>query len=382
MKLLEYQAAEIFAEYGISVANGVVIDNLEKIEEKIRPLSFPLVVKSQVQVGGRGKAGGIKFAEDISELKDVCGKLLHSDLKGHKVNKLLIVEKVKGTKELYLSIILDRLHKTPLVIFSSEGGMDIEEIAKTKPEAIVKIPIDPEIGVRKYIAQYIVNKSGISKDLTNNLDDTISRLYKTFIQTDALLVEINPLLVGKGNKLIALDGKVDIDDSALYRQQRIVEYRDSIQEDALVLEARKYGLLYIPIVKGGTTAIISNGSGMIMSCIDLIKKAGFEVGSALDLGGGSTADRINKAVRIVLSNPDIKYLFINIFGGITRCDEVANGVKVAVEAQPKGKYVIIRLEGTNKELGLEIINSINYDVVSVDNIKDGVVEIGKRGKCS
>ncbi|HZJ76653.1 MAG TPA: succinate--CoA ligase subunit beta, partial [Oscillospiraceae bacterium] len=209
--------------------------------------------------------------------------------------------------------------------------------------------------------------------------DIISKLYKMYIETDSLLVEINPLLVCEDNKLVALDGKVDVDDSALYRQPKVLEYRDSIQEEELVLEARKYNFLYIPIEKDGDVAVISNGSGMLMSTIDLVTKAGMTVGAVLDLGGGSTSDRIKEAVRIVLLNTDIKYLFINIFGGITRCNEVADGIKIAMEAQPKGKCVIVRLEGTNKDLGVEIINSIDYDVVLVDGLKEGVAELSRRG---
>ncbi len=379
MKFMEYQARETYEKYEIPVKNGVVIDNLENIDKKIEGLSFPLVVKAQVQVGGRGKAGGIQFAENVQEVKTICSKLLFSTLKGHKINKLMIVEKAEGTSELYLSVIIDRLHKCPMIIFSAEGGVDIEEIAATKPEAIIKIPIDTEIGVNKYTAQYMVNKSGIDQALVNPLFNIVSNLYKMLLETDALLVEINPLLICEGNQLVALDGKVDVDDSALYRQPKVLEYRDSIQEEELVLEARKFRFLYIPVEEGGNVAVISNGSGMLMSSIDLITKAGMTVGAVLDLGGGSTSDRIKEAVRIVLSNPDIEYLFINIFGGITRCNEVAEGVKIAMELQPKGKQVIVRLEGTNKNLGIEILNSIDYDVVSVDGLREGVVELGKRG---
>ncbi len=381
MKFMEYQARETFEVYGVPVKNGVVIDSLENIEDKIKAkgLTFPLVVKAQVQVGGRGKAGGIQFADNIEEVKEISSKLLFSDLLGHKVNQLMLVEKAEGNKELYLSIVLDRLKKSPMIIFSAEGGVDIEEIAATRPEAIIQVSIDPGIGVNKYHAQYIVNKSGVKQELVSPLYDVILKLYKMYLDTDSLLVEINPLLACEDNKLIALDGKVDVDDSALYRQAKVLEYRDSIQEEELILDARNYDFLYIPIEEGGNVAVISNGSGMLMSSIDLIVKAGMTVGAVLDLGGGSTSDRIKEAVRIVLSNKDIKYLFINIFGGITRCNEVADGVKIAMEAQPEGKCVIVRLEGTNKDLGVEIINSINYDVVSVDGLREGVAELSKRG---
>ncbi len=378
MKFMEYQARETFDKFGIPVMNGVVIDSLVNIEDKIKDLGFPLVVKAQVQVGGRGKAGGIRFADNVHDIETISDKLLLSDLKGHKVNKLMIVEKASGIKELYLSIMLDRLTKTPMIIFSAEGGVDIEETAVTNPDAIVKAAIDPMIGIHQHDIQYIVNKSGVNKALVKPLYSLISNLYEMFKSTDAMLAEINPLIITEDHALIALDGKVDIDDSALYRQPRVIEYRDEIQEEELVLEARKFRLLYIPIEEKGDVAVISNGSGMLMSSIDLISKAGMQVGAALDLGGGATADRIKEAIRIVLSNDDIRYLYINIFGGITRCNEVAEGVKIAMEAQPEGKCVIVRLEGTNKDLGVNIINSINYGVVSVDGLREGVAELSKR----
>lgn len=377
---MEYQARQEFENYEIPVMKGVVIDNLQNIEEKIKGLNFPLVVKAQVQVGGRGKAGGIKFAENIKEVKDICKGLLFTTLKGHKVNKLMIVEKAEGIKELYLSIMLDRLTKYPMIIFSSEGGVDIEETAKTNPDAIVKVSVDPMIGVNQYVAQYIVNKSGLDQKLVQPLYDLIEKLYKKFSDLDATLTEINPLLICENHKLIALDGKVIVDDSALYRQPEALAYRDALQEEELVLEARKFRFLYIPIEEDGDVAVISNGSGMLMSSIDLISKADMKVGAALDLGGGATSDRIKEAVRIILSNKDIKYLYINIFGGITRCNEVAEGVKIAMASQEKGKCVIVRLEGTNKDLGVEIINAIGDDVVSVDGLREGVVELSKRRK--
>ena len=378
MKFMEYQARETFANYGIPVMKGVVIDSVSQAADKITGLKFPLVVKAQVQVGGRGKAGGIRFAEDTEDIIRISEQLLFTELKGHKINKLMIVEKASGKKECYLSIILDRLSKCPMIIFSAEGGVDIEETAATNPQAIIKVPIDPAIGVGRYMIQYIVNKSGLDTEIIPALYDLIKHLYQMFSGTDALLAEINPLLICEDYSLIALDGKVDVDDSALYRQPKVVEYRDELQEEELVLEARKYRFLYIPVEEKGNIGVISNGSGMLMSSIDLISKAEMTVGAALDLGGGATADRIKEAVRIMLSNNKIQYLYINIFGGITRCDEVAQGVKAAMESQPKGKCVIVRLEGTNKEDGIAILKSADSDIVSVDGLAEGVEALAKR----
>lgn len=379
MKMMEYQARASFEAYGLPVKPAEVIDRLEQLEQGLAELTYPLVVKAQVQVGGRGKAGGVRFAENLEEVKAICAQLLHSDLKGHRVNKLMIVEKAQGLQELYLSIIMDRLSKKPMIIFSAEGGVDIEEIAAQRPEAIVKMLVDPFVGIQPFMAQYLINKCGLDKGLAPALLDVLVKLYQMFLDKDALLVEINPLMELEGHQLVALDGKVDIDDSALYRQPEVVAYRDEIQEEELILEARRFGFLYIPVEEGGPVAVISNGSGMLMSSIDLISKAGMTVGAVLDLGGGSTAERIKEAVRIVLSNPEIQSLFINIFGGITRCDEVASGLQQALEKEQTGKTIIVRLEGTNKELGLEVIASIPYGVVSVDGLREGVSALAEKG---
>ena len=378
MKFMEYQARETFDQYGIPVMKGVVIDQVEGVEGKLDGLTFPLVVKAQVQVGGRGKAGGIQFADTVEDVKRISQQLLHSDLKGHTIHKLMIVEKAASGKECYLSIILDRLTKAPMIIFSAEGGVDIEETAVTNPSAIIKMPIDTTIGIQKYMIQYIVNKAGLAQEVIPALLDLITRLYEMFVSTDSMLAEINPLLILKDHTLIALDGKVDVDDSALYRQPKVLEYRDSIQEDPLVLDARQFRLLYIPVEDEGDIAVISNGSGMLMSSIDLISKAGMVVGAALDLGGGATADRIKEAIRIVLTREKTKYLFVNIFGGITRCDEVANGVRDAMTTQPKDRCVIVRLEGTNKQKGIDILQSAESDVVSVDGLQEGVQALVNR----
>lgn len=378
MKFMEYQARETFDQYGIPVMKGVVVDQIEGVEGKLNGLTFPLVVKAQVQVGGRGKAGGIQFADTVEDVKRISQQLLHSDLKGHTIHKLMIVEKAASGKECYLSIILDRLTKAPMIIFSAEGGVDIEETAVTNPSAIIKMPIDTTIGIQKYMIQYIVNKAGLAQEVIPALLDLITRLYEMFVSTDSMLAEINPLLILKDHTLIALDGKVDVDDSALYRQPKVLEYRDSIQEDPLVLDARQFRLLYIPVEDEGDIAVISNGSGMLMSSIDLISKAGMVVGAALDLGGGATADRIKEAIRIVLLREKTKYLFVNIFGGITRCDEVANGVRDAMTTQPKDRCVIVRLEGTNKQKGIDILQSAESDVVSVDGLQEGVQALVNR----
>jgi len=359
--------------------HGAVIDSTENVGEVIASsgLNYPVVVKAQVQVGGRGKAGGIQFADNAEQAQEIVEKLLFSDLKGLKVNKLYTVEKASPKKEWYLSIMLDRLTKCPLIIFSAMGGVDIEQVAKTDPEKILKIPVNPVLGITDYVVRYIVTKSGIGahKDLRKLLEN----LYKMFMEQSCMLAEINPLVLDESGELIALDGKVDIDDSALYRLPEIAEFAKTLPVDPLVKEASDFNFLYIPIEKQGNIAVMSNGSGMLMSCIDLIFQKGMKVGAALDLGGGATAERIKEAVRIVLSNKDIDMLFISIFGGITRCDEVAGGVKLALEAMSEAKTVIMRIEGTNKKEGLEVLKSIKGGkVAAASSIPEGVQALYER----
>ena len=377
MKLLEYKAQELFAKYDIPVKKGVVIDDALGVKGQIKSagLSYPVVIKAQVQVGGRGKAGGIQFAQDAKEAQGIVDKLLFSQLKGLKVNKLYIVEKAAPKVEWYLSIMLDRLSKCPLIIFSAMGGVDIEEVAKTDPEKILRIPVNPMLGITDYVVRYIETVSGIGKQ--DGLKALLQNLYKMFMEYSCMLAEINPLVLDEKEGILALDGKVDIDDSAMFRLPDIAEFAKTLPVEPLVAEAASFDFLYIPIEEGGNIAVMSNGSGMLMSCIDLISKKGMKVGAALDLGGGATAERIKEAVRIVLSGREIDTLLISIFGGITRCDEVARGVKMALEVCGIQKNVIIRIEGTNKQQGLEVIETID-GVTAVDSIPQGVDALAER----
>jgi succinyl-CoA synthetase beta subunit len=378
MDLMEYKARDLYQKYQINTPNGVVVESPDELPAKAAGLAFPLVVKAQVQTGGRGKAGGIKFAKNEDELVEAAKNILGMNIKGHVVKKLLIVEKAEISKECYLAVMLDRMAKRPMVIFSPEGGVDIEETAKKSPEKIFKVPIDPVIGVRDYIARYILGKSGLGMELHDKMHDLLNKLYKMFSEYDCTLVEINPLGITENGELVALDGKVSVDDSALYRQPEILEFRDSIEEHELVVEARKFRFLYIPCDGDGNIAVMSNGSGMLMSCIDIITRQGMKVGAVLDLGGGATADRIKEAIRILLSDSKIDALFINIFGGITRCDEVASGIKAAQENIARDKLVVVRFEGTNKDKGLEILKTVEGNAVFADNLIDGVKILQER----
>ena len=381
MKLLEYQAKVVFDKFHVPVKPFVVIDNLDEVEQKMAEsgLSYPVVVKAQVQIGGRGKAGGVKFAENLEELKENCAKIMGMDIRGYTVHQLMIVGKVDYKAEWYLSIMLDRLTKCPLIMFSACGGMDIEETAKVSPEKILKVPVNPMIGINDYTARYLLSASGLDVKYTKQLYAVLTSLYNAFRGYDTMLVEVNPLVVDNEDNLVALDGKVEVDDSALYRLPDVAAWRDAMVEEDFVKEARSFNFLYIPIEKGGSLGVVSNGSGMMMSCIDMISKEGMKVAAGLDLGGGATAERIKEAMRIMFSTPGIKAVLINIFGGITRCDEVAGGVKLAFEHHDLGdKLVVIRMEGTNKEKGIEIIESIEGDVVLVPGLRESIKALVER----
>ncbi|HHT79080.1 MAG TPA: ADP-forming succinate--CoA ligase subunit beta [Actinobacteria bacterium] len=380
MKLLEYKGKELLKEYGIPIQNGVVVQENQDIKESIKALNPPYVLKVQIMAGGRGKAGGIKFAESPDEAEKLAKEMLQMEIKKLKVRKVLIAEKVDLADEWYLSIVLDRFNKAPMLIFSPLGGVDIEETAKNNPEKIVKIPINFFMGIKEYTIRYIFKKYDLDLALTEAFTSIVKNLYKLFIEYDCTLTEINPLAIIGDGKLLAVDCKADIDNSSLYRHSDIAEFRNSIEENALIKEARQFNFLYIPVTDEGNIAVVSNGSGMIMSCIDLITKNVQKVGAALDLGGGATSDRIAEAVKIIFKNKNIMCLFISIFGGITRCDEVALGVKAALDSGEieKDRVVVIRLEGTNKPEALKILSEIGSNVIIADSISDGVSKISSR----
>jgi succinyl-CoA synthetase beta subunit len=378
MKLLEYQAKALFDKYAIPIQKGIVIDSKEGVESKIKAasLAFPVVIKAQVQIGGRGKAGGVKFADTPEEAGRLCEAMLGMDIRGLTAKELLVVEKKDIAKEWYLSIMLDRYSKSPLLIFSPVGGMDIEETARTSPDKIAKVPIDPIRGVQNYVIEYAMDKTGADKQYKEQLAEMVRKLYQLFFDYYTMLVEINPLAIDEGGKLIALDGKVEVDDNALAVLPDITAYRDKLQEDPQVIEARKVNFLFIPIEESGTIGVMSNGSGMLMSCIDLISKKGMAVHAALDLGGGATAERIAEAVRIMLGRKNIDTVFICIFGGITRCDEVAKGACIAMgKNEAKGKHLILRMEGTNKEEAAKIVADSKLPITVAEGIPNSVEAI-------
>ena len=367
MDLMEYKARELFVKYGLPSGVGVVGDSVEEILASRENITYPAVVKAQVAVGGRGKAGGIKFAENEEELVAACSAIFGMDIKGHTVRKIMVKPKDEIGRELYLSITLDRGARRPVILFCPEGGMEIE----AHPEKVIKYPVDPTRGIPDYTARYLAGKAGLNNDQFKELYALLVKLYKLFREYDCMLCEINPLAIDAEGHLLCLDGKVSIDDSALKRLPDMQEYEKSAPREPMVAEAESFNFLLIPCSKEGNIGIMSNGSGMLMSCMDALAKRGMTTRTTLDLGGGATAERIKEAVRILLSDPKIEYLFINIFGGITRCDEVAGGIRLAKELYDIKQPMVIRFEGTNKDKGLEIINGLG-NVTYVDGLLAGV----------
>jgi succinyl-CoA synthetase beta subunit len=374
MKLPEYKASELFARYGIPCPRGRFFPSLSEIEASLAEIRFPCVIKAQVQAGGRGKAGGIRFAVDRDELLSAGKEVLAMKIKDLPVVGVLVAEKLSIAREWYVSIAIDRKARRPVLIFSTQGGVDINESAARHPESVVTTYLDPGAPIPDPAIRYIVDRCAIAPELLKPLGDVCRSLSRLFGEYDCLLAEINPLAVTSDGNLVAADGKLEIDDNALFRHDDMSAFRDGICGNQLVLAARRNGFLYIPVQRGGKVGVISNGSGMIMSSIDLLSKAGCPTACALDLGGGATCDRVAEAVGIVARNPDVSVLFINIFGGITRCDEIAGGVRIAF-GRGLDTRAVVRVEGTNREAGLKILKEISLRIEIAEGLVDGVRKI-------
>ena len=377
MDLMEYQAKELFKKTGIPVPVNFTISGICDLDNSVN-ISFPVVVKAQVLTGGRFKAGGIKVAENKSELKEAAKVILNMKIHGHVTEKVMIEEKEEIKQELYLSVILDRNIKKHVIIFSLYGGVDIEQTAKNDPGFIYKIEIDPLLGFSDSDGLYLSKKAKLTFEQSKQFIGLIRNLYSLCISHGCMLAEINPLAIDADDNLIALDAKMTIDDSIIPRLPEIDEIRSSMPKLELVKEALMYNFLYIPCDDTGSVVVMSNGSGMLMSCIDHIIKQGMAVSAVLDLGGGATAEYIKHAVRILYSTPGAAILFINIFGGITRCDEVAGGIRSAIEDLEIKRPVIVRIEGTNKELGYEILTGVP-SIIIVNGLEEGVKKIIEAG---
>ncbi len=353
MKLHEYQSKRIFARYGVSIPQGDVATTPEEARRIAARLGKRVVIKSQVLVGGRGKAGGIRLAHDPDEAEEVADQILGMNIKGLIVKKVLVDEAADIATEIYMGIVIDRAQRRPVIMASAEGGVEIEEVARATPERIVKVTIDPFLGLQTYQGRELAYGIRLSKDLVRDFVRIAQSLYQAFVECDASLAEINPLVVTGQGQLLAVDGKMLLDDSALFRHFDLTEMRDADLESSEEDEARRHGLSYVKL--DGEIGCMVNGAGLAMATMDIIKLYGGEPANFLDIGGGAQADRVAAALRIILSDPNVKAVLFNIFGGITRCDEVAKGILKALEGIDTDVPMVARLVGTNEEEGRQIL---------------------------
>jgi len=379
LKLYEFEAKRILASYGVNVPKGVVVEKGEDVRSKLGSsgLTPPLVVKSQVLVAGRGKAGGIRIAKSLDEAVSLAELLFDYPIKGLKPRYVLIEEAIEHSLELYASITLDKSVRKPVVLASLYGGMDIEEIAREKPESIIRYHVDPYVGLRGYEARFIAKRLGLKGGLLSSFASLLQSMYNAFIDYDADLVEINPLTT-VGERVIALDARIIIDDNASYKHPELaIERIEGGEVSEWEFKAKRLGLAFVEL--DGSVGVMGNGAGLTMTSMDLVYEYGGVPANFLDIGGGASAERVKKAVLLLLEFPKAKSLFINIFGGITRCDEVARGIVEALrEYSGKRKPIFVRLSGTREEEGRRILEEAG--VKAFDNPIDAVIEAIKAAR--
>jgi succinyl-CoA synthetase beta subunit len=361
--LFEYQARELFAKHGVPVLSAKIADTPEEAEAAAIEIGGRVVVKAQVKTGGRGKAGGVKLAEDPADAKAKAGQILGLDIKGHVVRRLMLAQTADIESEYYVSFLLDRSNRTFLAMASVEGGMEIEEIAVTKPEALAKVPVDATVGVTPEKAAEIVAEAKFPAEVADQVADVLVKLWDVFVKEDALLVEVNPLVKTPAGEIVALDGKVSLDENAAFRQPAHAEFEDKAAADPLEAKAKEKHLNYVKL--DGSVGIIGNGAGLVMSTLDVVAYAGEVHGGVkpanfLDIGGGASAEVMANGLEIILGDTDVKSVFVNVFGGITACDAVANGIVQAFallegRGEAVTKPLVVRLDGNNAELGRKIL---------------------------
>lgn len=355
MNLHEYQAKRLFAEHGIPIPDGDVATTPAEAKQIAERFGGKVAVKAQVHTGGRGKAGGVKLAKTAEEAEDHASAILGMDIKGLTVNKVLLDELAPGgiAQELYLAVLIDRAERKPMIMASAAGGMDIEAVAEETPEKIIKVHVDPIRGIRPYQGTIIASKMGLDTKLWKDFYKILSGLYNCFMANNAELTEINPLIVTGEDKLMALDGKMSIDDNALPFQPRLADMRDDAEEPGSEQEAREAGINFIKL--DGNIGCMVNGAGLAMTTMDVVKLEGGEPANFLDIGGGAKADKVATALKLILSDANVKAVLINIFGGITRGDEVAQGIIEGLEIVDTDVPMVVRLAGTNAKEGMEIL---------------------------
>jgi len=384
--LYEYQAKELFAAHNVPTQSGEVVTTAEDARAAAERIGTMVVVKAQVKVGGRGKAGGVKLAKTPEEAAERAEDILGLDIKGHVVGKVLITEASDIEEEFYVSFLLDRTNRTFLCMASVEGGVEIEEVAVNNPEALVKAPIDALIGCNLAKAQEIVAQAKFPEDVADQVANVLVTLWETFVAEDATLVEVNPLVKDPAGKILALDGKVTLDDNAAFRHPHHEALVDIAAEDPLEVKAAEKGLNYVKL--DGEVGIIGNGAGLVMSTLDVVAYAGEEFGGVkpanfLDIGGGASAQVMADGLDVILGDKDVKAVFVNVFGGITSCDAVANGIVQAIEmlkasGQPVTKPLVCRLDGNNAEEGRRILDEAEHDVIElVDTMDDAARRVAE-----
>ena len=367
MKLHEYQSKAIFARHGIPIPNGKVASNADEARQIAAEMGKRVVVKAQVLAGGRGKAGGIKVANNPDEAEELADYILAMHIKGLPVRKVLVDEAINIAKEIYLGVVVDRAAKCATMMGSAAGGMDIEQVARTTPEKIVRVKIDSAYGLLEYQARALAFGIGVDKGLVRDFIAIALNLYRVFLDTDASLAEINPLVVTAENTLIAADGKIVVDDNALFRHSYLEELRDVDEETSAEREARKAGLSYVKL--DGSIGCMVNGAGLAMATMDVIKFYGGEPANFLDIGGGAKSDKVKTALEIILSDPNVKCVLFNIFGGITRGDEVARGIVDGLKEVRTRVPMVARIVGTNAEEGRKILADAN--MITAETLEEG-----------
>jgi succinyl-CoA synthetase beta subunit len=381
MKIHEYQAKAILSRYGVTTPRGEVAFTKEEAREAAQRLKSKIVVvKAQIHAGGRGKAGGVKLARSADEAADIASQILGMNLvtvqtgpSGRIVKRVLIEEGLDIKRELYLSILVDRASGKVVFMASAAGGMEIEEVAKNNPESIIRETIHPVVGLQPYQARKLAFGLGLSGEVATHAAPFFQALHRAFVDTDASLLEINPCVLTGDGRIVALDAKMTFDDNGLYRHKELRELRDLDEEDPLEVEASKYGLNYIKL--DGTVACMVNGAGLAMATMDIIKYAGGSPANFLDVGGGASADQVKNAFRILMSDPAVRAVFINIFGGILRCDVLATGVVAAAKDLHVKVPVVVRMEGTNVEMGQQILRDSGLNFTIANGMKDAAQKV-------
>lgn len=366
MKLHEYQSKNIFSDYGIPIPRGRIAATAREAKSVAEELGGRVVVKAQVLVGGRGKAGGIRLVESPEEAEDAATDILGMTIKGLPVRRVLVDEAATIESEIYLGVTNDRATRRPVIIASSEGGVDIEEVARTDPEKIVRVHVDPLLDLREYQARYLASAIELPRDAWRSFNKIAMGLYAAYEDTDSTLAEINPLVITKSSELLALDGKMVLDDNSLFRHPDLAEMRDLDAEEPAEREARKYGLSYVKL--DGDIGCMVNGAGLAMATMDVIKLYGGDPANFLDIGGGAGAEKVEAALRIILTDANVNAVLINIFGGITRCDEVARGILSALEKVDTDVPMVTRLVGTNEKEGRKLL--ADADMITATSLAD------------